>query len=155
MYYHSHNLREKLRANCLLKQYQLEVDLRHTSLYNDEIAHAIQEKPGEILPLVCICIAFIASAISTSLQVRIWCCKGCETYRLPKNSRSQGSGKGYTQYTSDDTIRSESAEIPRPRCEYYEQVGSHSRYCYLRVRSLIEGNKTSLAMSSMQIDRVD
>ncbi|KAI0735473.1 ATP dependent DNA helicase [Earliella scabrosa] len=43
--------RDKLRANLLLKQHQIEVDLRHVGLYNDELAHAIQEKPGEILPL--------------------------------------------------------------------------------------------------------
>ena len=43
---------DKLRANLLLKQYQLEVDLRHMGLYNDELAHAIQDRPAEILPLV-------------------------------------------------------------------------------------------------------
>ncbi|KAH9937414.1 MCM2/3/5 family-domain-containing protein [Fomitopsis serialis] len=43
--------RDKLRANLLLKQYQLEVDLRHIGLYNDELAHAIQDRPAEILPL--------------------------------------------------------------------------------------------------------
>ena len=41
-----------LRGNLLLKQYQLEVDLRHISLYNDELAHAIQDRPADILPLV-------------------------------------------------------------------------------------------------------
>ena len=46
------NASDKLRANLLLKQYQLEVDLRHIGLYNDELAHAIQERPAEILPLV-------------------------------------------------------------------------------------------------------
>ena len=30
----------------------LEVDLRHVSLYNDELAHAIQDRPADILPLV-------------------------------------------------------------------------------------------------------
>jgi hypothetical protein len=45
-------LRDKLRGNLLLKQHQLEVDLRHVGLYNDELAHAIQDKPAEILPLV-------------------------------------------------------------------------------------------------------
>lgn len=35
-----------------MKQHHLEVDLRHVSLYNDELAHAIQEKPSEILALV-------------------------------------------------------------------------------------------------------
>ncbi|KAJ7899966.1 MCM-domain-containing protein [Mycena olivaceomarginata] len=42
--------RDKLRANMLLKQRILEVDLRHLSLYNDELAHAIQDTPGVTLP---------------------------------------------------------------------------------------------------------
>lgn len=44
--------RDKLRGNLLLKQHQLEVDLRHVGLYNDELAHAIQDRPADILPLV-------------------------------------------------------------------------------------------------------
>ncbi|KAK7468656.1 minichromosome maintenance protein 5 [Stygiomarasmius scandens] len=43
--------RDKLRANLLLKQHLLEVDLRHLSLYNDELAHALQDRPAEVLPL--------------------------------------------------------------------------------------------------------
>ncbi|KAJ3548334.1 hypothetical protein NM688_g5310 [Phlebia brevispora] len=43
--------RDKLRANLLLKQYVLEIDLRHLGIFNDELAHAIQERPAEILPL--------------------------------------------------------------------------------------------------------
>ncbi|KAF7789205.1 hypothetical protein EIP86_000145 [Pleurotus ostreatoroseus] len=43
--------RDKLRANLLLKQYVLEVDLRHLGIFNDELAHAIQERPADILPL--------------------------------------------------------------------------------------------------------
>ncbi|KAI0762684.1 ATP dependent DNA helicase [Fomes fomentarius] len=43
--------RDNLRANLLLKQHQIEVGLRHVGLYNDELAQAIQEKPGEVLPL--------------------------------------------------------------------------------------------------------
>ncbi|KAJ6501662.1 MCM-domain-containing protein [Mycena vitilis] len=42
--------RDKLRANLLLKQRTLEVDLRHLSLYNDELAHAIQDTPTVTLP---------------------------------------------------------------------------------------------------------
>lgn len=44
--------RDNLRGNLLLKQYHLEIDLRHVSLYNDELAHAIQDRPADILPLV-------------------------------------------------------------------------------------------------------
>ncbi|KZW02110.1 MCM-domain-containing protein [Exidia glandulosa HHB12029] len=43
--------RDQLRANLLLKQYFLEVDLRHLTLYNEELAHAVQNKPGETLAL--------------------------------------------------------------------------------------------------------
>ncbi|KAF9015018.1 MCM-domain-containing protein [Cyathus striatus] len=44
--------RDKLRGNLLLKQHFLEVDLRHVGLYNDELAHAIQDRPADILPTV-------------------------------------------------------------------------------------------------------
>lgn len=43
--------RDKLRANLLLKQHYLEVDLRHVALYNEELAHSIQDRPGDVLPL--------------------------------------------------------------------------------------------------------
>lgn len=43
-----------------MKQHQIEVDLRHVGLYNDDLAHAIQDRPAEVLPLV-----------STSRQTRI------------------------------------------------------------------------------------
>ncbi|KAJ3576130.1 hypothetical protein NP233_g620 [Leucocoprinus birnbaumii] len=43
--------RDKLRANLLLKQYILEVDLRHIGLFNEELAFAIQDRPADILPL--------------------------------------------------------------------------------------------------------
>jgi len=50
---HKHrHISDKLRANLLLKQYFLEVDLRHVGLYNDELAHAIQDRPTDVLPLV-------------------------------------------------------------------------------------------------------
>ncbi|KIY51314.1 MCM-domain-containing protein [Fistulina hepatica ATCC 64428] len=43
--------RDNLRANLLLKQHVLEVDLRHVGMYNDELAHKIQDTPAEVLPL--------------------------------------------------------------------------------------------------------
>lgn len=43
---------DKLRANLLLKQYHLEVDLRHVALYNEDLAHSVQHRPGDVLPLV-------------------------------------------------------------------------------------------------------
>lgn len=43
--------RDQLRANLLLRLYALEVDLKHVALYNDDLAHAIQDHPGDTLPL--------------------------------------------------------------------------------------------------------
>ncbi|KIJ38417.1 hypothetical protein M422DRAFT_258780 [Sphaerobolus stellatus SS14] len=43
--------RDKLRANLLLKLYHLEVDLRHVALFNEDLAHSVQDKPGDVLPL--------------------------------------------------------------------------------------------------------
>ena len=45
-------LRDKLRANLLLKLYYLEVDLQHLGLFHEELGYAIQQQPGEIMPLV-------------------------------------------------------------------------------------------------------
>lgn len=42
---------DQLRANLLLKVNALEVDLKHISLYNDDLAHKIQDKPTENIPL--------------------------------------------------------------------------------------------------------
>lgn len=36
----------------------LEVDLRHVALYKDELASAIQDRPGEVVPLVMFLHAF-------------------------------------------------------------------------------------------------
>lgn len=35
----------------LLKLYALEVDLRHVNLFNPELAHAVQDRPADLLPL--------------------------------------------------------------------------------------------------------
>src|SRR5882757_6200644 len=42
---------DQLRANLLLKLYVLEIDLRHVNLFNPELAHAVQDRPADLLPL--------------------------------------------------------------------------------------------------------
>lgn len=49
---HAISISDKLRGNILLKQHVLEIDLRHVSLFNDELAHVIQDRPADVLPLV-------------------------------------------------------------------------------------------------------
>jgi DNA replicative helicase MCM subunit Mcm2 (Cdc46/Mcm family) len=44
-------LSDQLRANLLLKLYAIEVDLRHVNLFNPELAHAVQDRPADLLPL--------------------------------------------------------------------------------------------------------
>ncbi|KAF8329815.1 MCM2/3/5 family-domain-containing protein [Cantharellus anzutake] len=43
--------RDQLRANVILKQYLLDVDLRHVGLFHEELGHAIQVHPGVLVPL--------------------------------------------------------------------------------------------------------
>lgn len=44
---------DRLRANVLLKEYALEVDLRDIVLFSEELASSVQERPGDVMPLVC------------------------------------------------------------------------------------------------------
>lgn len=46
--------RDRLRANLLAKQNVVEVILEHLELWNQPIAQAFRENPGEMLPLVSI-----------------------------------------------------------------------------------------------------
>ncbi|PAV21848.1 MCM-domain-containing [Pyrrhoderma noxium] len=71
--------RDKLRANLLLKQYYLEVDLQHVVLYNEEMAHAIQERPGEIMP------SFEAAATRAARSILSPLSKNTEVSSDPNN----------------------------------------------------------------------
>jgi DNA replication licensing factor MCM5 len=55
--------RDQLRENVTLKLFYLEVDTHHLVLYSDDIASAIQERPGEILPL------FESAAVQVARQL--------------------------------------------------------------------------------------
>lgn len=66
-------LRDKLRANLLLKQYILEVDLHHIGLFNEELAFAMQDRPADVLPLVCKKKNCITCPIHCHLLVRKRC----------------------------------------------------------------------------------
>lgn len=44
--------RDRLRANVLLKEYALDVELGHLSLFSEELGNSVQERPGDVLPLV-------------------------------------------------------------------------------------------------------
>lgn len=44
--------REQLRANCLIGQPRLHVNLAHLISFNEEIAHRLSAEPTELLPLV-------------------------------------------------------------------------------------------------------
>lgn len=44
--------REQLRANCLVGQPRLNVDLAHLISFNEELAHKLSSEPAELIPLV-------------------------------------------------------------------------------------------------------
>lgn len=48
----SYIYRDQLRANLLIKVYALEIDFGHLITYSEELAHALQQNPGELLELV-------------------------------------------------------------------------------------------------------
>lgn len=35
-----------------MKEYALEVNLTHLTIFNEEVASAVQERPGDVMPLV-------------------------------------------------------------------------------------------------------
>jgi hypothetical protein len=43
---------DRLRSSLLLGRHTLEVDLADVNLYNELLAQKIQERPGEVVPLV-------------------------------------------------------------------------------------------------------
>ncbi|CAE6514261.1 unnamed protein product [Rhizoctonia solani] len=55
--------RDKLRENVALKLFYLEVDSQDLVLYSDDLAAAIQERPGEVLPL------FESAAVQVARQL--------------------------------------------------------------------------------------
>lgn len=60
--------RDRLRANLAAKQYVLEVALEHVQLWNQVLAQALRERPAEILPLVCVCLAGLYAARTTLIS---------------------------------------------------------------------------------------
>lgn len=93
--------RDMLRGNLLLKQHQLEVDLRHVGLYNDELAHAIQDKPAEVLPLVSNQCYYPTSYIDRhACAVRECSHKSGTHHSLPSCGNHGGRRGGY--FTIDD-----------------------------------------------------
>lgn len=44
--------RDRLRSSLLLGRHTLEIDLRDLLLYNEELGQTVQERPGEVVPLL-------------------------------------------------------------------------------------------------------
>ncbi len=44
--------REQLRANCLINQPRLDVDMSHLISYDDVLSNRLSSEPGEMIPLV-------------------------------------------------------------------------------------------------------
>ncbi len=44
--------RDQIRENVLVKQYYCDIDIAHLISYDEELAHKLQQDPGEVIPLV-------------------------------------------------------------------------------------------------------
>ena len=82
-------LSDKLRANLLLKLFHLEVDLRHVALYNEDLAHSVQDKPGDVLPLVRYFIITDILWLTRFLQFELAATKAARSILYPLAGASQ------------------------------------------------------------------
>jgi len=46
--------RDQIRENVLSKRYYCDVDISHLIAYDEQLAHRLNNEPGEIIPLVCL-----------------------------------------------------------------------------------------------------
>ena len=46
--------RDQIRENVLSKQYYCDVDIADLIAYDEQLAHQMNNEPGEIIPLVCV-----------------------------------------------------------------------------------------------------
>jgi len=46
--------RDQIRENVLSKQYYCDVDIADLIAYDEQLAHQLNNEPGEIIPLVCV-----------------------------------------------------------------------------------------------------
>lgn len=51
-HHHCHRPSDRLRSSLLARQHVVEIDLRDLNVYNEELSQLLQEKPGEMLPLL-------------------------------------------------------------------------------------------------------
>lgn len=66
--------RDALRSALLLKHHTLEVDLRDLVAWNEELAQKVQDKPGEMIPLVSLVFSlFLCSFFNIALLVTCFC----------------------------------------------------------------------------------
>lgn len=45
--------RDQIRENVLSKSYYCDIDIAHLIAYDEQLAHRLNNEPGEIIPLVC------------------------------------------------------------------------------------------------------
>lgn len=48
--------RDQIRENVLSKRYFCDVDIAHLIAYDEQLAHRLNNEPGEIVPIVCSCL---------------------------------------------------------------------------------------------------
>lgn len=65
--------RDALRSALLLKHHTLEVDLRDLVAWNEELAQKVQDKPGEMIPLVSLVFSlFLCSFLISHCSLRVF-----------------------------------------------------------------------------------
>jgi len=157
-------LSDQLRANLLLKLYALEVDLRHVNLFNPELAHAVQDRPADLLPLFETAASRAAKNILFPIQLNgargdAGAGAGDIDQEIPSIQIMVKSGLNMLQFR-DLTVRYIS---PCTRyvqsltsCAsglYSDKARSDTRHCHLNFSSPIAGDQAPLTMQSMSVSK--
>ena len=144
---------DQLRANLLLKLYALEVDLRHVNLFNPELAHAIQDRPADLLPLFETAATRAAKNILFPIQLngaRGDAGAGDVDQEIPSIQIMVKSGLNMLQFR-DLTVRNIGlcTRYVLSSCapgRYSDKASSDTWHCHRNLSSPIAGDQAPLAM---------
>ena len=151
---------DQLRANLLLKLYTLEVDLRHVNLFNPELAHAVQDRPADLLPLFETAATRAAKNIIFPIQLsgaRGDVGAGDVDQEIPSIQIMVKSGLNMLQfrdltvrYTCIRYVHSLTSCAPG---RYSDKARSNTWYYHLSFSSPIAGDQAPLAMQSVSVSK--
>lgn len=120
--------RDRLRANCLRKEWTLEVEMTHLIGWREDLASRCRSEPGEVVPLVSLCpLSFapdsyiLTSLVSISTTVRSRAPQCREEPVVPdrsKRGRAPREAESGARNSAATPECQSSDAVPRTRCKH-------------------------------------